>query len=90
VTDLSKAGDLERLRERALLREFEEYRDSKQRRLKILRLEAVRTGFKKAWGERDYATIIDVAGKIPENILQEDSKLFMWYDQAVTRTAPHE
>ena len=26
-----------------------------------------------------------VAGKIPETILQEDSKLLMWYDQAITR-----
>jgi len=86
VPDPNKAGDLERLRERALLREFEEYRDSKQKRLKVLRLEAVRAGFKKAWGERDYTIIIDVAGKIPENILQEDPKLLMWYDQAVTRT----
>jgi len=90
VPDPNKAGDLERLRERALLREFEEYWDAKQKRLKVLRLEAVRAGFKKAWGEHDYTTIIDVAGKSPENILQEDSKLLMWYDQAVTRTAPHE
>lgn len=86
VPDPNKAGDLEKLRERTLLREFDEYRDAKQKRLKVLRLEAVRAGFKKAWGERDYTTIIDVASKIPENVLQEDPKLLMWYDQAVTRT----
>ena len=86
VPDPNKAGDLERLRERALMREFEEYRESKQRRLKVFRLEAVRTGFRKAWQERDYATIISVARKIPEKILQEDPKLLMWYDQALTRT----
>ncbi len=85
VPDPNKAGDLEKLRERALLREFEEYRESKQKRLKVFRLEAVRAGFKKAWQERDYATIITVARKVPENVLQEDSKLLMWYDQAVTR-----
>ena len=69
------------------MREFEEYRESKQKRLKIFRLEAVRAGFKKAWQERDYATIIAVARKIPDKILQEDPpKLLMWYDQAVTRT----
>jgi len=56
-----------------------------QRRLKVFRLEAVRAGFKKAWQERDYATIIAVARKIPENVLQEDPKLLMWYDQALTR-----
>jgi hypothetical protein len=86
VPDPNKAGDLEKLRERALLREFEEYRESKQKRLKVFRLEAVRAGFKKAWQERDYATIITVARKIPENVLQEDPKLLMWFDQAITRT----
>ena len=86
VPDPNKAGDLERLRERALLNEFKEYKESRQRRLKLFRLEAVRAGFKKAWQERDYNTIIAVAGKIPEKILQEDPKLLMWYDQAVTRT----
>lgn len=86
VPDPNKAGDLEKLRERALLREFEEYRESKQKRLKVFRLEAVRAGFKKAWQERDYATIIAVARKIPENVLQEDPKLLMWYDQALTRS----
>jgi hypothetical protein len=86
VPDPNKAGDLEKLRERTLLREFEEYRESKQKRLKVFRLEAVRAGFKKAWQERDYATIIAVASKIPEKILQEDPKLLMWYDQALTRS----
>ncbi len=85
VPDPNKAGDLEKLRERALMREFEEYGESKQKRLKVFRLEAVRAGFKKAWQERDYATIIGVARKIPEKILQEDPKLLMWYDQAITR-----
>jgi hypothetical protein len=27
-----------------------------------------------------------VARKIPEKILQEDPKLLMWYDQALTRS----
>ena len=86
LTAPNKAGDLEKLRERILMREFEKYRESRQKRLKVFRLEAVRAGFKKAWQDRDYATIIAVAEKIPETILQEDSKLLMWYDQAVTRS----
>ena len=86
MPDPNKAGDLEKLRERSLLKEFEEYRTSSQKRLKVFRLETVRAGFKKAWQERDYATIIAVARKIPENVLQEDPKLLMWYDQAVMRT----
>lgn len=85
VPDPNKATDIEKLRDRALLKEFEEYRQSKQKKLKVFRLEAIRTGFKKAWQERDYQTIIDVASKIPETVLQEDPKLLMFYDQAVTR-----
>ena len=89
VPDPNRAGDLEKLRERSLLREFEDYRESKQRRLRVFRLEAVRAGFTKAWQERDYGTIIAVARKIPEKILHEDSKLLMWYDQAVTRAGDY-
>ncbi|NQU64740.1 MAG: DNA methylase, partial [SAR324 cluster bacterium] len=84
VPDPNKAGDLEKLREKALLKEFEEYKHAKKK-LKIFRLEAVRVGFKKAWQERDYKVIITVAEKIPNNVLEEDPKLLMWYDQAVTR-----
>jgi DNA modification methylase len=109
VPDPNNAADLEKLRERALLKEFAEYLppgyvppkydDSQQflpgmkpetvipqgKKLKIFRLEAVRAGFKKAWQERDYVTIIAVARRISETVLQEDPKLLMWYDQARTR-----
>ena len=84
VANPNKAGDLEKLREKALLKEFEEYKQVKKK-LKVFRLEAVRAGFKKAWQERDYAVIVAVADKIPNNVLEEDPKLLMWYDQAVTR-----
>jgi hypothetical protein len=86
VPDPRKATDLEKLRERGLLKEFEEYRAEGQKKLKVFRLEAVRAGFKRAWQERDYATIIAVARKISEEVLQEDPKLLMWYDQAITRS----
>ena len=85
VPDPGKSQDLERLRERTLLREFEEYRQSSQRKLRVFRMEAIRAGIKKAWQDRDYATIIAVSDKIPENILHEDHNLLMWYDQATTR-----
>jgi hypothetical protein len=84
VPDPNKADDLEKLREKALLKEFEEYKGVKKK-LKVFRLEAVRAGFKKAWQERDYAVIVAVADKIPNNVLEEDPKLLMWYDEAVTR-----
>ena len=85
VPDPNKFGDLEKLRERALLREYRTYQESKKKRLKVFRIEAVRVGFKKAWQEKDYDTILKVARKIKEEVLQEDPKLLMWYDQAITR-----
>ncbi len=86
VPDVNKASDLEKLRERALLREFEEYRQATEKKLRVFRLEAVRAGFKRAWQNRDYETIIKIAQKIPDEALQEDAKLLMWYDQALTRS----
>lgn len=85
VPEPNKARDPEQLHELALLREFDEYQHSTQQKLKVFCLEALRVGFKKAWQECDYATIIAVACKIPESILHEDPKHLMWYDQALTR-----
>ncbi|MCV0351584.1 MAG: site-specific DNA-methyltransferase [Nitratireductor sp.] len=85
VPDPSKAKDLEQKRERSLLKEFESYKSAPGRRLKEFRLEVLRAGFKTAWAAKDYKTIIGIAQKIPEEALQEDEKLLLWYDQALTR-----
>lgn len=85
VPDPSKAKDLEQKRERSLLREFESYKSAPGRRLKEFRLEVLRAGFKTAWAGKDYKTIIGIAQKIPDEALQEDEKLLLWYDQALTR-----
>lgn len=86
VPDPNKAQDLEKKREKALLKEFEQYQQHSGRKLKEFRLEVLRAGFKDAWSRKDYATIIKVAQKIPDEALQEDEKLLLWYDQALTRT----
>jgi hypothetical protein len=85
VPDPNKAKDLEQKREKALLKEFDTYKTAPGRRLKEFRLEVLRAGFKTAWAARDYKTILAIAAKIPEEALQEDEKLLLWYDQAQTR-----
>ena len=85
VPDPTKAQELEKIREKSLLKEFDRYKSHTGRKLKEFRLEVMRTGFKVCWGNRDYATIIEVAKKVPDDVLQEDEKLLLWYDQAVTR-----
>ena len=83
VPDPNRAQDLEKIRENHLLREFKQYRQST--RLKKFRLEVMRAGFKKAWAQKDYQTIIDMAAKMPEAVLYEDEKLLQLYDLAVIR-----
>lgn len=85
VPDPNGQGDLEKARERQLLREFEEYRTSKVRKIKEFRTEAVRGGFKAAYENRDYRTIIEVGSKLPDKVLQEDEKLLMYFDVASMR-----
>jgi hypothetical protein len=85
VPDTNKVADLERLRERALLKEFDGYCHSKERRIREFRIEAVRAGFRQAWQQSDYKTILGVAEKIPEDVLQEDPMLLMWYTNSLTR-----
>jgi len=85
VPDPAKAQDLEQRREKSLLKEFEAYQTAPGRRLKEFRLEVLRAGFKNAWAAKNYKTIIGIAQKIPEEALQEDEKLLLWYDQALTR-----
>ena len=55
-------------------------------RMKVSRLKAVPARFKETCKERDYVTFVTVARKIPENVLQEDPKLLMWYDQVPIRS----
>jgi DNA modification methylase len=86
VPDPNKAKDLEKKRDKALMKEFEGYQSATGRKLKEFRLEVLRAGFKASWAAKDYKAIIAIAQKIPEEALQEDEKLLLWYDQALTRS----
>ncbi|AGB19496.1 DNA methyltransferase [Thermoanaerobacterium thermosaccharolyticum] len=84
VPDVNRQSDMEKLREKKLLKDFEEYKNSKGK-LKILRSEAIRVGFKECWRNKDYETIVSVGERLPESFLQEDQTLLMYYDNAQTR-----
>lgn len=79
-----RKADLEALRQRTLLREYKEYLKGKGR-LKVFRSEAVRAGFSADWKERNYADIVQIAERLPENVLQEDQGLLMYYHNASLR-----
>jgi hypothetical protein len=84
VPDPGNAVHIEKMREKALLKEFEEYKNA-SKRLKVFRIEAVRAGFKKAYTDHDYETIIKVAEKLQGDVIEEDPKLLMWHSNAQTR-----
>lgn len=84
VPDSNKASDLEKIRKKALLREFNQYLEGKMK-LKQFRTEAVRAGFADAWQRKDFATIVNVAERLPKTIIQEDPDLLMYYDNASLR-----
>ena len=86
VPDPNKAQDLEKKREKALLKEFEVYKSFTGRKIKESRLEVLRAGFNASWANKDYQTIIDIANKLPDETLQVDEKLLTLYDMALTRS----
>jgi len=87
--DIHEAKDREAMRNRILLKEFNGYldlaRNPKGKRLKDVRVEALLTGFKHCWTNKDFVTILTVAERIPQNILLEDEQLLMFYDIAKER-----
>ena len=85
VPDPRKEGDLEKLRMHALLKEFEEYRTSPLRKISQIRTEAIRAGFQHCYDKQDYQTIVEMAAKLPEQVIQEDEVLLMYYDVASMR-----
>jgi hypothetical protein len=77
-------ADLEQVRHRGLMKEFRQYLDAKGK-LKVVRSEALRAGFKDCWQRQDYLTIVQLAKRVPEAAIQEDSALLMYYDNALMR-----
>ncbi len=87
--DPNEAKDRETLRSKVLLKEFAAYVTAiskpKAKKLKEVRVEALRAGFKNSWEQKDFKTIVTLGDMIPQNILLEDEQLLMYYDIAKDR-----
>lgn len=85
----NEAKDREALRVKVLLKEFTGYvaaiSQPKAKKLKEVRVEALRAGFKNCWEQKDFKTIVSLGDMIPQNILLEDEQLLMYYDIAKDR-----
>jgi hypothetical protein len=82
-------ADLEKLRNKRLLKQFEIYKkeanNKKTKKIKEVRVEALRAGFKQCYQDKDFTTIVLIGDKIPNNLLMEDEVLLQFYDIAVGR-----
>lgn len=80
--------DLGKLRTKALLKEFKLYLEVCRKprgKLKDVRVEAVRAGFKQCYSDKNFADIILVGDRIPQNLLTEDEVLLQYYDIASSK-----
>jgi len=84
IPDRTKEADVAKLREKKLLKEFDGYIAAKGK-LKSFRTEAVRVGFAKLWADKNYKLIVETADRLPEDVIQEDDKLLMYYDLSLGR-----
>lgn len=88
LPDPEEEADREKLRIKGLMREFAAYVElaaKPKSKLKQVRLEALREGFKQCWQQKAFETIVNVGDKIPEEMLQEDEVLLRYYDIASRR-----
>ena len=84
IPDITKEADMAKLREKSLLKEFDGYLATKGK-LKLFRSEAIRAGFARLWKDKNYKLIVDTAERLPEQVIQEDDKLLMYYDISLGR-----
>ena len=88
VPNLEKQIDLEKLKHKSLMKEFNLYKEMAQKpraRIKEVRVEALREGFKQCFKDKDFKTILLLGDKIPQNILTEEEQLLQYYDIARMR-----
>ena len=87
--DPENEADLEKLRTKRLLKQFDTYKieaaKPKAKKIKEVRVEALRAGFKQCYQDKDFVSIVAVGDKIPNNLLMEDEVLLQFYDIASSR-----
>ena len=88
VPNPENEADLEKLRSKRLLKLFEVYKIEAAKpkaKIKEVRVEALRAGFKQCYQDKDFKTIVTIGDRIPNNLLMEDEVLLQFYDIASSR-----
>lgn len=85
LPDAENEADLEKLRTKRLLKQFQTYKSEAYKpkgKIKEAWLEALRARFKKYHQDKDFKTIGQAADRIPNNLLMEDEVLLQFYNIA--------
>lgn len=80
--------DVELLQTKALLREFAKYVEIASKphgKIPDARTLAVRAGFKQCYIDKDFATIVMVGDKMPQNLRDEDEVIYQFYSIALNK-----
>ena len=88
VPNPESEADLEKLRSKRLLKLFEGYKTEAAKpkaKIKEVRVEALRAGFKQCYQDKDFKTIVFIGDRIPNNLLMEDEVLLQFYDIASSK-----
>jgi DNA modification methylase len=88
LPDPENEADLDKLRSKRLLKQFEIYKTEAYKpkgKIKEARVEALRAGFKQCYQDKDFKTIVQIGDRIPNNLLMEDEVLLQFYDIASSR-----
>ncbi len=88
LPDPENEVDLEKLRNKRLVKQFDNYKTEALKpkgKMKEVRVEALRAGFKQCYQDKDFKTIVRVGDRIPNNLLMEDEVLLQFYDIASSR-----
>jgi len=88
IPDQENESDLEKLRNKRLLKQFDIYKEiatKPKSKIKECRVDALRIGFKQCYQDKDFKTIVMVGDRIPNNLLMEDEVLLQFYDIASSR-----
>lgn len=87
IPDRENQAHLTIMRNKRLRKQFDLFVEQagRARRLTDTNIEALRYGFTECYKEKDFATIVKVAEKLPESLLMEDEVLLQFYDIAVSR-----
>lgn len=82
VPDPENEADLEKLRNKRLLKQFDVYKTeaaNPKGKIKEVRVDALRAGFKQCYQDKDFKTTVTIGDRIPNNLLMEDEVLLQYY-----------